>query len=180
VKENAMHRSALTLAAVVALGVLAACPKENEPEPSRGGGEVQKKIALKAPAGTPKRPEGMSAIHVTHAGEISKQQVVEYFKTHNLPMNYTTTKDFHVDSVDLITAREVTDRLQGVKTGLADDERLAFVTLAGTFTFTGPTKSRPATFRRAYAVFDLKNGNLMMVGTLEGNADNAQTSTTKK
>ena len=172
-----MHRSALTLAALLALGALAACPKE---KPRTGYGEQQKKIALRAPVGNPKRPEGMGALHITHAGEISKQLVVDYFKTHNLPMNYTTTNDFQVDSVELITAKQVTERLQGVKTGLADDERLAFVTLVGKFTFTGPPKSRPATFRRAYALFDLKNGNLMMVGTLNENAENTGTSTAKQ
>lgn len=175
-----MHRPALTLAAFLALGVLTACPKEKESEqPRTPKGEQQKKMALRPPAGTPRRPEGMSALHMTHVGEISKQQVADYFKTHNLPMNYTTTNDFHVDSVDLTTAKRVTDRLQGVTTGLADDERLAFATLAGTFIFTGPRQSRPATFKRAYAVFDLKNGNLMMVGTLNENADNTQTSTAK-
>lgn len=178
-----MPRSVLTFAALLALGVLAACPKDEyreQPQPAGGGSKRQEKIALKPPVGTPKRPEGMSAIHITHAGELSKQQVVDYFKTHNLPTNYTTTSDFHVESVDLITAKQVTDRLEGVTTGLADDERLAFVTLTGTFTFTGPPKSRPATFTRAYAVFDLKNGNLMMVGTLAENVNTVATSTAKK
>ena len=115
-----MNRPALTLAALVAIGVLTACPKEKEYE----DGEHQKKMALKLPVGTPKRPEGMSALHLTHAGEISKQLVVDYFKTHNLPMNYTTTNDFQVENVDVITAKQVTERLQGVTTGLADDEQV--------------------------------------------------------
>jgi len=113
-------------------------------------------------------------------GTISKDQVVEYFKTHNLPMNYTATSDFHVESVDMMTAKQVSDRLAGESTGLADDERLAFVTLAGMFTFTGPPKSSAANFKRAYAVFDVKNGNLMMVGTLEPNREGGQTTTAKQ
>ena len=176
-----MRRLTLILTALFALSIITACPKDEyreQPRPGGGGGENQKKIALKPPTGNPKRPEGMSALKVTHAGEISKQQVVDYFKTHNLPMNFTTTNDFHVESFDVITAKQVSDRLSGVKTGLADDERLAFVTLAGTFTFTGPPKSRPATFKRAYAVFDINNGNLMMIGTLDRNANGEPTSTT--
>src|SRR5438477_12707447 len=106
-----MHRSALTLAALLALGALAACPKE---KPRTGYGEQQKKIALRAPVGNPKRPEGMGALYITHAGEISKQLVVDYFKTHNLPMNYTTTNNFEVDSVALITSTHCTARLHGV------------------------------------------------------------------
>jgi len=178
-----MRHSIWICAAVVALGTLTACPpKENPEQPkSSGGGEKrQEKIALKPPPlEKARRPEGMNALRVSN-GTISKDQVVEYFKTHNLPMNYTATSDFHVESVDMMTAKQVSDRLAGESTGLADDERLAFVTLAGMFTFTGPPKSSAANFKRAYAVFDVKNGNLMMVGTLEPNREGGQTTTAKQ
>ena len=168
-----MHRNHCTIAALIAFAALTACPKEGGYPPTGGG--KQEKIALKPPpVEKAQRPQGMPAINVT-TGEISKQQVTEYFKTHNLPMNFTTPSDFHAESVDLITAKQVSDRLQGEPTGLADDERLAFVTLVGKFTFTGPPKSRPATFTRAYAVFDLKNGNLMMAGTLESSRETTST-----
>lgn len=167
-----MKRTALTLIILFgALGLLAGCDgcHHQSDDNSRSGNGEQKRMALAPPKGTPNRPLGMAAltVHGSAAEPFTKADIVEYFKTHNLPKNATTTNDFHVDTLEFITSKEVTARLQGVTTGLTDEERLAFVTLSGTFVFTGPAKSRPATFKRAYAVFVASNGNLLLLGSLD-------------
>jgi hypothetical protein len=145
------------------LGLLASCHDRDD------HGE-QKRIALHAPAGTPKRPQGMTALTV-HAGAaepFTKADVVTYFKSHNLPKNAGALAQFQVDTLEFMTSKDVNQRLQGVSTGLADNDRVGFVTLSGTFVFTGPGSDRKsATFNRAYAVFDAATGNLLMICTLE-------------
>ena len=127
----------------------------------------QEKIALKPPTGPPKRPQGMTALTVTSAPEPFKKLDVEaYFKTHNIPRNSGPANLLRVDSLEFITSRDVTARLQGVSTGLTDTERVAFAVLSGQIVFTGPKTSKAARFDRAYAVFDAANGNLLMVGSL--------------
>jgi hypothetical protein len=131
------------------------------------------KIALHLPDGTPKRPQGMAALTVKSgaAEPFTKQDVVTYFQTHNLPKNSGQLGQFKVDTLEFVTSKDVSQRLQGVSTGLDDTARVGFVTLTGTFIFTGPpsidAKRELATFNRAYAVFDTSTGNLLMVGTLE-------------
>ena len=129
----------------------------------------QKKMALNLPQGPAKRPQGMSALAVRTAGSqpFTKQDVVNYFKTHNLPMNMGSPAQFQVESLEFLTDKEVSDRLQGASPGLAADEKVAFATLRGSLIFTGPSGGKTARFSRAYAVFDAKTGNLLMIGTLE-------------
>jgi len=166
-----MKRTALMLIVLLgSFGLLSGCdgcPRSDDN--GRSGNGTQKKMALSPPKWTPNRPQGMTAltVHGSATEPFTKEDVVEYFKTHNLPKNATTTSDFHVDTLEFITSKEVTARLQGVTTGLADEERLAFVTLSGTFVFTGPAQSKPATFKRAYAVFVASNGNLLLLGSLD-------------
>jgi hypothetical protein len=158
-----MHRPITGLLLLLGIvGFLAGCHDRDD------HGE-QKKIALPAPAGTPKRPQGMTALTVRAGAEpFTKADVVTYFKSHNLPKNAGALAQVQVDTVEFVTSKDVTQRLQGVSTGLADNDRVAFVTLSGTFIFTGPGADRKAaTFNRAYAVFDAATGNLMMIGTLE-------------
>jgi hypothetical protein len=162
-----MRRISLTLIVVFGAGLMTCCTRYH-----RYGGDDngrQEKKALHIPKETPKRPEGMQALTVrgTPNEPFTKQDVIDYFKTHNLPRNATTTADFRVDTLEFLSSGEVTARLQGVATGLPDADRVGLVTLSGTFIFTGPPKSRPATFKRAYAVFDARTGNLLMVGTLD-------------
>lgn len=164
-----MYRTFLSMLLVIySLGTLAGCHRDQDEKSDQGKGE-QKKMALPPPVGTPKRPQGMTALAVK-AGTVpfSKPDVVEYFKKHNLPKNSTSVTDFQVDTLEFLTSKEVSQRLQGVTTGLGDNERVGFVTLSGSFVFTGPPKrGKPATFSRAYAMFDATNGNLLMAGTLE-------------
>jgi len=164
-----MHRIALSMLLVIAsLGLLAGCRHDRDEKGENEKGE-QKKLALHLPTGTPKRPQGMTALTVKPGAEpFSKPDVVAYFQAHNFPKNVGTVGQFHVDTLEFISSKDVTQRLQGVSTGLEDTARLGFVGLSGTFIFTGPGSSRkPVIFNRAYAVFDAANGNLMMVGTLE-------------
>jgi hypothetical protein len=71
-----------------------------------------------------------------------------------------------VDTLEFLTNDEVTARLNGVSPGLADGDRIGFATLSGQFVFTGPRGSTPARFTRAYAAFDARTGNLLMIGSL--------------
>ena len=128
----------------------------------------QQKVALHLPTGTPKAPQGMTALTVKPGPEpFTKQDVITYFQTHNLPKNAGSVSQFQVDNLEFITSKQASDRLQGVMTGLADTDRVGFVTLRGTFIFTGPRLGKSATFSRAYALFDATTGNLLMIGTLE-------------
>ena len=124
---------------------------------------------MKPPAGPAKRPQGSAALTVKAgaAEPFTKDDVAAYFKTHNLPMNSSSTSDFRVDALEFLTSKQVTDRLQGASPGLADNDRVAFATLTGTFIFGGPPKGKIARFSRAYAVFDATSGNLLMAGTLD-------------
>lgn len=156
-----MYRTVVSyLLLLSSVGFMAGCR-------DRDGG--QKKKALHLPAGTPKRPQGMAALVVnTGAAEpFTRQDVITYFQTHNLPRNSGSLSQFQVDTLEFLTSKEATDRLQGVSTGLSDGDRVGFVTLTGTFVFTGPPKAKPATVNRAYAVFDATTGNLLMVGSLD-------------
>jgi hypothetical protein len=131
-------------------------------------GGKQEKVPLHIPKEPPQRPQGSAALTVKAGPEhFSKEDVANYFKTHNLPMNFTSTSDFTVENLEFMTNKEVTARLNGASPGLADDYKLGFATLRGLFIFTGPPSGKPARFARAYAVFDAANGNLLMIGTLE-------------
>ncbi len=166
-----MHRTVLIMLLVVgSLASLGGSCHRNRDD--RGDQGEQKKMALPLPKGTPKRPQGMTALTVKSGGEpFAKDDVVAYFKTHNFPKNFGATTEFQVDTFEFLSSKAVSERLQGVQTGLDDNARVAFVTLTGRFVFTGPPQpQRKATiFNRAYAVFDATNGNLLMVGTLDEN-----------
>lgn len=128
----------------------------------------QKKVALHIPKDTPKRPQGSAALTVKPGAEpFSKSDVANYFKTHNLPMNLAASSDFTVESLEFLTNKEITSRLNGASPGLVDNDRIGFATLKGLFVFTGPPNTKPVRFTRAYAAFDAATGNLLMVGTLE-------------
>jgi hypothetical protein len=158
-----MHR--ITLVTLILLGGLAwmvGCHHAGD----HGEG---KKIALHIPKKPPKWPQGSAALTVKPgaAEPFSKQDVADYFKTHNLPMNATSTSEFTVESLEFLTDKEVTTRLHGASTGLAENAKIGFATLKGLFIFTGPRQARPVRFTRTYAAFDATTGNLLMIGTLE-------------
>ncbi len=142
------------------LGWLAGCTFDKDRD--------REKKALYIPKEPPKRPQGSPALTVKPGGApFGKQDVADYFKTHNLPRNATSTSDFTVDTLEFITNKEVTTRLNGASPGLAENDRIGFATLKGLFIFTGPQKASPVRFSRAYAAFDAVTGNLLMIGTLE-------------
>jgi hypothetical protein len=154
-------RNAMAVVLVLLGGALAGCDQGKE-------GATQEKVPLHIPTEPPQRPQGSVALTVKPGPEpFSKQDVANYFKTHNLPMNFTSPRDFVVENLEFLTNKEVATRLNGASPGLADNDRLGFVTLRGLFIFTGPPPGKPARFIRAYAIFDATNGNLLMIGTLE-------------
>jgi hypothetical protein len=157
-----MARTILTVLLFLgAVGWLAGCDRHRDED---------KKIALQIPKEPPKRPQGAPALTVKTGGAepFSKQDVADYFKIHNLPKNATSTGDFTVDTLEFLTNKEVTTRLNGASPGLAENDKIGFATLKGLFIFTGPPQTTPARFARAYAAFDATTGNLLMIGTLEG------------
>jgi hypothetical protein len=66
----------------------------------------------------------------------------------------------------ILTGKDVRARTGGTDPGVDDTWPLIFVELHGTFIFTGPIGTIPETYARAYEVFDLKTGNLLIVGGL--------------
>jgi hypothetical protein len=162
-EDTTVKRSTLAILLLCGiLGGIVGCHHDGDDQ-----NDPHKKRALNLPKEPGKRPQGMTAlIAKTGATPFSKQDVIDYFKTHNLPRNSGATNQFTVQSLEFITSAEVTKRLEGVTTGLSDNDRVGFVTLVGTFVFTGPPKSKPVIFHQAYAVFDAVSGNLLMVGTL--------------
>ena len=130
-------------------------------------GDKPKIGTIAPPSGTPKAPQGLKALAVT-AGPtpFSQADVGAYLQTNSLPRNFGPRASVRVDNLEFITSADVTTRLQGVRSGLADSARIGFATLSGDFTFTGPSGTRPARFGSAYAAFDATTGNLLMMGTL--------------
>src|SRR3954463_14013154 len=116
-------------------------PQTHQTQPSHPFRDV----VLNLPTGTPKRPQGAESLTVRPgaAEPFTKADVEAYFKARNIPKNAGSPDQFLVDSLEFITSKEVTQRLQGASTGLDDADRVGFATLSGTFIFTGP-KGRPA------------------------------------
>jgi len=154
-----MHRKSVSILLVFfMLGLVSGCHRRHH---------EQEKIALKLPQGTPKRPQGSPALTVNPSAPqpFTLNDVVNYFKTHNLPKNGTDLTQFKVSSLEFLTSKEVSQRLGGEPTGLEDNDKIGFVTLTGQFTFTGPSGTS-ARFAQSYAAFDAVTGNLLMIGTL--------------
>lgn len=129
-----------------------------------------KGAALPMPVGTPHRPMGMSAVTVQPGATppFTKDDVAAFIKANNLPRNMGPKEALQVDSLEFIPSAEVTRRLQGASTGLAEAEMVGFATISGGLIFTGPgPDAKAARFERGYAAFDAASGNLLMVGTLE-------------
>jgi hypothetical protein len=123
---------------------------------------------LRLPTGTPQRPQGMKALDVKPGTvPFSRDDVGQFVRTHHLAKSVGDTSQIQVESLDFITAKEVSTRLQFVSTGLPDDQRVAFAVIRGQLYFTGPPPGKPVLFDRAYLLFDVQTGNLLMSGTLE-------------
>jgi hypothetical protein len=162
--------AAILLLVGMLLGSLVGCHHDE------GGGQdndPHKKRALNPPKEPGKRPQGMQALAVKQgaAQPFTKQDVINYFKTHNLALSSGPMDQIKVESLEFITSAEVTKRLQGAPTGLKDGEPIGFVTLSGIFVFSEPPKAKPVIFRKAYAAFDAVSGNLLMDGSLDRAAE---------
>jgi hypothetical protein len=142
------------------LGLLAGCHRQ----PGK-----QKEMPLSLPQGTPKHPHGLKALTVNPGAPepFTQNDVANYFSSHPFPMNDGPAGQVHVDSLEFMTSAQVSQRLQGVPTGLDDAERVGFATLSGTFVFSGPSQTHAATCSSAYAVFVASTGRLLMDGSLE-------------
>ena len=135
--------------------------------------QEQQPVAMTLPQGTPKHPHGIAALTVKPGPQpFTQADVATYFSTHNLPLSGGDASQIHVANLEFITAKQAQDRLQGEPTGLDDNEQVGFVTLTGTFVFSGPRNVKPATFNSAYAIFSASTGSLIMDGTLDSGKGN--------
>lgn len=149
----------------VLLSVLAICSGQTG---CKGRHEPKNAIQMKLPTETPQRPQGMKALEVKPGPTpFTPDDVTQYVRTHRLGRMVGDLSQLQVESVDFITAREVTSRLRGASTGLPDSQRLGFATIRGPLYFTGPPPGKPVGVERAYALFDAATGNLLMSGTLD-------------
>jgi hypothetical protein len=154
-----MNKKLVSLTLMIPLIFAAACKKTHRPEGA---------IEMKMPTGTPKRPQGMPGISIKPSPvPFTKEEVTQFIQTHRLARSIGDISQLQVESLEFLTARDVTARLQGASTGLPDDYRVAFAIIRGPIYFTGPPTSRPIAFDTAYALFDAATGNLLMSGTLE-------------
>ncbi|HTW81385.1 MAG TPA: hypothetical protein VME23_17695 [Terracidiphilus sp.] len=149
--------AAILLAA--AAGAFAGCHRHS-PE--------QQKIAMQLPQGTPMHPHGIPALKVKPGPQpFTQADVAAFFATHSFLLDQPDPNQIHVSNLEFITAAQARDRLQGESTGLDDSATVGFVTLTGTFTFSGPMATKTATFSSAYAIFSASTGALIMDGSLE-------------
>lgn len=118
------------------------------------------------------RPVGAPAITPTISGvpAFSKEDVIKYVNTHNIPFNAALLSSHSVEQIAFITSRQVNDLLHRQNTHIPDNYLLCFVTFDGTFIFSGPPgangKTSTITYQRAFEVFDATTGNLLMGGGL--------------
>lgn len=135
---------------------------------SCGSHHPQGAVEMKMPTGTPQRPKGMKALEVKPGPEpFSKDDITQFIHTHRLAKSIGDPSQLQVESLEFMTAKDASARLQNVHTGLPDDARVGFAVIRGPIYFTGPAQSKPVAFDRAYALFDASSGNLLMSGTLE-------------
>lgn len=161
-----MNTKKVILIALTTLSGAAGCEKAHRPENA---------VEMKMPEGTPKRPQGMQGLAIKAGAEpFTKDDVTQFVQTHRLAKSVGNISQLRVESLEFITAREVTARLQGASTGLPDDQRVAFATIRGPIYFTGPRNIRPVAFDTAYALFDAATGNLLMSGTLTKSKEQPQ------
>src|SRR5262249_22504921 len=131
---------------------------------STNGGTSRLKLA--PPATTPQQPVGVKAITPTsdRIPAFTKEDVIRYVRTHNMPFNDATLSDITDVQVSFITSKEVNALLDRQNTYIPDNYLLCYVTLTGKFVFSGPPtndgKTPSATYQRAFEVFDAKTGNL--------------------
>jgi len=166
-EESKVKREiALLSALALCLGVNG-CKGCRQPVPK---GAVQ----VKMPTEKAKPPQGLKALAVKPGPTpFTQDEVTQYVQTHRLAKTVGGLSQLRVESLEFLTAREVTIRLHGAPTGLPDGERVAFAIIRGPVYFAGPVRAKPVAFERAYALFDAATGNLMMSGTL-GQAKQAQ------
>ena len=161
-----MNKTIFLLVALVAVSGATGCKRTRRPENA---------IQMNMPTGTPKRPQGMQALAVKPGAEpFNQDDVTQFVRTHRLAKSAGDVAQLRVESLEFITAREATARLQGASTGLPDDYRVAFATIRGPAYFTGPRDSKPVAFDTVYALFDASTGNLLMSGTLIKSKDQPQ------
>ena len=138
-----------------------------EAQASAQGAKETNALQLKLPTQSPQRPKGIRALEIK-PGRVpfTTNDVALYVQTHRLAKSVGDLSQLRVESLELITARELTTRLQGVSTGLPSRERVGFAIIRGPIYFTGPRPGKPVEFERGYVVFDASTGNLLMSGSL--------------
>jgi hypothetical protein len=130
-------------------------------------GAEQPEKALPVPKGVPQRPRGLPALKPQANGVVlNVAEVKKFLANHNLPRNLGSAAEIQVLSVEKLKVGEAKQRVGIDTTGFKGDEPVGLALLGGTLVFGGPPPDEPATYTRAYVVFDAVTGNLLMMGTL--------------
>jgi hypothetical protein len=108
-------------------------------------------------------PPGAPAIRVTPSTTPTCQQISGFYTTHHVWRNVSSERG-KVMSIEFLKAGSAETRLH-TSTGLPASAGVVFVTLNGTFTFSGPSKVAK-TYPYAFEVFDAASGNLLLAGGL--------------
>lgn len=88
--------------------------------------------------------------------------VIQWVSTHQLNNQVAGSPAAAVDSVEFMTAQQVSARLHNESTGVADDVLLCFVQVHGTFQTFPPPGIPGMIYHTGYLVFDAQTGNLLM------------------
>jgi hypothetical protein len=108
-------------------------------------------------------PPGAPAIRVTPSTTPTCQQVRGFYTTHHVWRN-VSQEGGKVASIEFLKAADAEMRLHA-STGLPASAVVIFVTLNGTFVFSGPAKATK-TYPYAFELFDAATGNLVLTGGL--------------
>jgi len=106
-------------------------------------------------------PPGAPAIRVTPSTTPTCQQIGGFYTTHHVWRNVSQERG-KVARIEFLKAADAETRLHA-STGLPGAAGVVFVTLNGTFVFSGPSKVTK-TYPYAFEVFDATTGNLLLAG----------------
>jgi hypothetical protein len=115
------------------------------------------------------RPQGSPAIkaNTTAVPGYTLDDVKQFVTAHPIRTSPDGAPPATISRAEFMSSKQVSELLNGTRTGFPDDYMLCYVELAGAFTFSGPMGAT-RTYQRGFEVFDASTGNRLMVGGLPG------------